>query len=103
MSICVVGASLGEMVIPLAVANLFEAVGPRSLLVVLFACNLSGMVTFALILIVGKRTKKQMAGKTYSSREALLPEKTPSCWGRVPHGCLWKQTNLRVLRGCTVQ
>ena len=57
-AVVVVCASLGEMLVPLMVANLFESKGPISLLIVLFVSSILGLLCFVAITIVGRFTNK---------------------------------------------
>eukprot|EP01118_Nematostelium_gracile_P004163 TRINITY_DN14896_c0_g1_i1.p1 TRINITY_DN14896_c0_g1~~TRINITY_DN14896_c0_g1_i1.p1 ORF type:complete len:444 (-),score=93.81 TRINITY_DN14896_c0_g1_i1:1-1269(-) len=58
-SLLVVGASFGEMLVPITVAQLFESrIGPNALMYSLLICNCVGLGLFLTILFVGKRTHK---------------------------------------------
>jgi FHS family Na+ dependent glucose MFS transporter 1 len=50
-SVLLVGACLGEMIIPIAVGNTFESVGPCSLMYCIFALSFLGLLNFAAILL----------------------------------------------------
>lgn len=51
----VVGASLGEMLIPLTVANIsFDWYQPISFLYILLACAVAGLLIYGAIVIVGQ-------------------------------------------------
>ena len=53
-SILLVGSCLGEMIVPIAVGNTFNSVGPCSLMYCIFALSFLGILTFAAILLFGR-------------------------------------------------
>jgi hypothetical protein len=58
-SVMVVGASLGEMLIPLAVANVsFKWYEPVTFLYILLACSAASLAVYISMLIVGQPIKK---------------------------------------------
>jgi fucose permease len=74
-SFMVIGASFGEMVVPFLASQLIE-VSLNSLIVVLFASAIGGLITYLMILYVGTKTPKHqenLAKKT--SQTNLMHEK----------------------------
>lgn len=58
-SVLVIGASLGEMLVPLIIAHLITRVGTETLIIVLFVCSIVGAVILFVVTIVGRYTKKK--------------------------------------------
>ncbi len=72
----VVGASLGEMLVPLLVANLFVTPGPISLMIVLLACAIAGFMVWLIINAVGRRTKKRTEPEQHPEAVSSPPMET---------------------------
>ncbi len=66
-SIMVVGASFGEMAIPLFVAKMFAWSGPTSFLYILLFCSVAGLAVYGGTVITGGMTAKGKKG--YSGEE----------------------------------
>jgi hypothetical protein len=63
----VVGASLGEMLIPLTVANVsFNWYSPVTFLYILLACSVAGLLIYVSMLVVGRPIKKDPNHRTHS-------------------------------------
>ncbi|ELR17151.1 transporter, major facilitator subfamily protein [Acanthamoeba castellanii str. Neff] len=66
-SVMVVGASLGEMLIPLTVANVsFNWYSPVTFLYILLACSVAGLLIYVSMLVVGGPIKKDPNHRSHS-------------------------------------